>query len=81
MKYFSLTDKPTYLTDKQYVPMAQAYWGAEPMPEGAEIIGGYSDKKRAGALIRLASGIYVCGNAGRISNIPQVALTDSDYIV
>lgn len=71
MKYFSLTDKPEYLTDAQFLAMARAYWGAEPLPQGAEIIGGYSDKRRAGALIKLANGRLVCGNAGAISNVPQ----------
>ena len=71
MKYFGLSDKPQKLTQKKYVSMAEAYWGASPLPTGAKIIGGYSDKSRAGALIRLANGILVCGNAGSISNIAQ----------
>lgn len=71
MKYFGLTDEPQYLTDSQFLPMALSYWGAGPLPKGAKIIGGYSDERRAGALIRLASGILVCGNAGAISNVPQ----------
>lgn len=74
MKYFSLTDTPEYLTDKQFLAMARAYWGAEPLPQGAKMIGGYSDNKRAGALIKLANGRLVCGNAGAISNIPQKQL-------
>lgn len=74
MKYFSLTDTPEYLMDKQFLAMARAYWGTEPLPKGAEMIGGYSDKKRAGALIKLANGRLVCGNAGAISNIPQKQL-------
>ncbi len=71
MKYYSLTNKPTYLTDKKYFSMAEGYWGEEPLPKGAKLIGGYSDKNRAGALIQLANGRMVCGNAGAISNIPQ----------
>jgi len=71
MTYFSLTDKPTFLQDEKYRSMAKGYWGAMPLPEGAEIVGGFSDKRRAGALIKLLSGVLVCGNAGSISTIPQ----------
>lgn len=48
------------------------YWGAMPLPEGAEALGlvkrGAGD---TGALIRLKSGNYVQGNAGSIRNLPQ----------
>lgn len=71
MKYFSLSDTPMYLTDPQFLPMARVYWGVSPLPEGATLAGGYSDDHRAGALIMLANGRYVCGNAGAISNISQ----------
>ena len=71
MKYFGTTTEPTRLTDTTYLSMAEGYWGAGPLPEGATIIGGFSDSNRAGALIQLANGICVCGNAGAISNIPQ----------
>jgi hypothetical protein len=48
------------------------YWGAMPLPEGAEALGlvkcGGGD---TGALIRLASGNYVQGNAGGIRTLLQ----------
>lgn len=71
MTYFGLTDKPTYLIEQVFFPMAKFYWGAAPLPQGATLLGGYSDDHRAGALIELANGRCVCGNAGSISNIPQ----------
>jgi len=74
MKYFSLSDRPTCLTDAKYFAMARIYWGTMPLPYGAKLLGGYSDDHRVGALIRLVSGICVCGNAGAISNIPQTTL-------
>lgn len=52
--------------------MAKGYWGASPLPKGSKLVGGYSDTRRAGALIKLTTGIMVCGNAGVISNIPQL---------
>lgn len=42
------------------------YWGAGPLPRGAEIVGEYQHGTRRGALIRLANGIHVQGNAGTI---------------
>lgn len=71
MQYFGQTDKSQYLTDKKYIPMAKIYWGQMPLPMNSELVGGYSDKNRAGALIKMQTGIYVCGNAGTIANIPQ----------
>lgn len=71
MTYYGLSEMPQQLIGEQYIAMAQSYWGASPLPKGAEIIGGYSDSRRAGALIRLANGRVVCGNAGAISNIQQ----------
>lgn len=71
MKYYGPSLYPRYLTDAAYLPMARTYWGQMPLPMGSELVGGYSDKSRAGALIRMKTGIYVCGNAGAISNIPQ----------
>lgn len=48
------------------------YWGAMPLPEGAEALGlvkrGVGD---TGALIHLKSGNYVQGNAGSIRTLPQ----------
>jgi len=71
MKYFGISDKATYLTDKKYMQMAQSYWGAGPLPKGAKIIGGFSDSRRAGALIKFSNGNLGCGNAGVLSNVPQ----------
>lgn len=74
MKWYGTTNDPQRLVGDDYVPMAQAYWGATPLPDEATIVGGYSDRHRAGALIMLSNGRYVCGNAGRISNVPQYSM-------
>jgi hypothetical protein len=71
MEYYGLSDKKQYLFGNQYQEMAFRYWGPGNLPQGAQIVGGYSDENRAGALIHLANGVYVCGNAGVISNIEQ----------
>jgi hypothetical protein len=73
MKYFGINfaDKSVRLLDASYLPMARTYWGPGLLPEGAEIIGGYQDGHRAGALIRLANGNCVCGYGGVITNIPS----------
>jgi len=71
MKYFGTTQHTEYLRDADALPMARTYWGASPLPKGAEIVGGFSDPRRAGALIKLHNGVYVCGNAGAITNITQ----------
>jgi hypothetical protein len=76
MKYFGVSDEVKHLTTPEYLPMAKSYWGLSPLPKGAEIIGGYSDDHRAGALIRLASGVKVCGNAGAITTIAQTMTAD-----
>ena len=51
------------------------YWGAAPLPTGAEALGvitrGVGDH---GALIMLASGNYVQGNAGSVRSIDQGAV-------
>lgn len=48
------------------------YWGVMPLPAGAEAIGTVTrDIGETGALIRLANGSYVQGNAGGIRNLPQ----------
>lgn len=47
------------------------YWGVMPLPSGSESIGVVTRETGAGALIRLASGVYVQGNAGGIRNLPQ----------
>lgn len=72
MESFGTSKKPRYLIGDKYIPMGQVYWGPAPLPSGAEIVGGYSDKTRLGALIKLRNGRYVCGNAGCISNIQQL---------
>lgn len=66
MEYFGHTEKPER-NDK--IDMARTYWGPGPLPAGAEIIGGYSDNRRVGALIKLANGHLVCGYSGEISGI------------
>lgn len=47
------------------------YWGVMPLPAGAEALGVVSRENGAGALIRLANGNYVQGNAGGIRNLPK----------
>jgi hypothetical protein len=69
MKYFGLSDDKQYLTSSEYLPMAKAYWGMSRLPQGAKIIGGYSDDHRAGSLIELESGNWVCGNAGSCTSV------------
>lgn len=69
MKYFGVSDKPQYLIGEEYIPMAKTYWGVSPLPDGAKIIGGYTDDHRAGALVELANGNWWCGNAGSHSNV------------
>ena len=48
------------------------YWGASPLPAGAECCGTVTrDEYDTGALIRMGTGIYVQGNAGAIRSLPQ----------
>lgn len=48
------------------------YWGSMPLPEGATALGVVNRAPGdTGALIRLASGVYVQGNAGGIRTLPQ----------
>lgn len=47
------------------------YWGVMPLPAGAEAFGLVKRDTGTGALIRLASGNYVQGNAGGIRTLPQ----------
>jgi hypothetical protein len=47
------------------------YWGAMPLPAGAEALGIVTRETGTGALIRLASGVYVQGNAGGVRGLPQ----------
>ena len=69
MKYFGVSDKPQYLIGDEYLPMAATYWGGGPLPDGAKIIGGYTDDHRAGALIELKNGNWICGNVGSHTNV------------
>jgi hypothetical protein len=51
------------------------YWGVMPLPQGAEALGTVKrENLETGALIRLASGHYVQGNAGGVRNLsmPEV---------
>lgn len=72
MKSFCSTEKPVHYLDSEYLPFAQLLWGTGPLPRGAKIVGGYSDQFKAGALILLLSGVYVCGIAGSISGARQI---------
>lgn len=47
------------------------YWGVMPLPTGAEALGIISRETGTGALIRLANGNYVQGNAGGIRGLPK----------
>lgn len=49
------------------------FWGAMPLPVGADAIGTVKRENdlTGGALIRLANGRYVQGNAGGIRTLPQ----------
>lgn len=47
------------------------YWGVMLLPEGAEALGIVNRDTGTGALIRLANGNYVQGNAGGIRTLPQ----------
>lgn len=48
------------------------YWGVMPLPMGAEALGLIKrESLETGALIRLANGNYVQGNAGAIRTLPQ----------
>ena len=47
------------------------YWGVMPLPAGAEALGIVSRETGTGALIRLANGNYVQGNAGGVRNLPK----------
>jgi len=50
----------------------QIYWGYINLPQGAKAIGTITrDNNQTGALIQLASGIYVQGNAGAIRTLDQ----------
>lgn len=49
------------------------YWGEMPLPKGAEALGTIKrdGELTAGVLIRLATGVYVQGNAGVVRSLPQ----------
>lgn len=53
------------------------YWGAMPLPTDAEALGIVSRDTGTGALIRLANGRYVQGNAGSIRTLPQREVEDA----
>ncbi len=54
------------------------YWGVMPLPTDAEALGVVRrDVGDSGALIRLASGVYVQGNAGSIRTLPQREIEDA----
>jgi hypothetical protein len=47
------------------------YWGVMPLPKDAEALGIVTRETGTGALIRLANGNYVQGNAGSIRTLPK----------
>lgn len=48
------------------------YWGPGPLPNGATAHGTVTrEEADTGALIRMATGVYVQGNAGAIRSLPQ----------
>lgn len=50
----------------------QTYWGATPLPEGAIALGVVTRSPGdRGALIQLASGVYMQGNAHALRSLPQ----------
>lgn len=53
------------------------YWGVMPLPKGAEALGLVKRETGTGALIRLANGNYVQGNAGGIRTLPQRDVEDA----
>jgi len=53
------------------------YWGVMPLPTGAEALGIVSRENGIGALIRLANGNYVQGNAGGIKSLPQSEINEA----
>ena len=79
MKMFpSGGQKPAYYFGEEYKAYAKILWG-RPLPEGAELLGGYNDIRGAGALIRLANGNVVCGWNSVIRTIDQFAMTPSEF--
>lgn len=53
------------------------YWGTMPLPDGAQALGVVSRDSGTGALVLLASGQYVQGNAGGIRTLPQREVRDA----
>ena len=53
------------------------YWGVMPLPTCAEALGLVKRDTGIGALIRLANGNYVQGNAGGIRTLPQREVEDA----
>lgn len=51
------------------------YWGARPLPERSKAVGTVvRDNGESGALIEMATGLYVQGNAGALRSLPQRAI-------
>lgn len=60
----------------------QLYWGYMPLPAQAEALGTVQRQREpsgreTGALIRLATGVYVQGNAGAIRTLDQSQVTEA----
>lgn len=53
------------------------YWGASPIPPGSTAIG-YVRRAPGddGLLLRMATGIYVQGNAGSLRSLPQADVVE-----
>ena len=63
------------------VKTGKLYWGEMPLPEGAELLGTVTGETgETGALIRMARGNLVQGNAGAVRSLPNMeAKVKSSY--
>ncbi len=52
------------------IKTGRKYWGAMPLPPGAELLGAVSRDSQTGALIKMPTGLQVQGNAGVIRTLP-----------
>lgn len=54
------------------VVRGRKYWGAMPLPMGAELMGTVTRQRETGALLRMSNGIFCMGNAGALKALPKV---------
>ena len=55
------------------IKTGKLYWGAMPLPQGAELVGTVTrETGETGALIKMARGNMVQGNAGAIRSLPPM---------